>query len=914
MKIKDIIRNNYARVPFSVIGVFLILGSSMTTVYIAKLETEKTIELSDTVDFNEVENLLRLAEADMTTALNIAGLKGLKKIGEMPVFEAGSTVYGDTVKDVNKNLVREIIMDEMNVYLTGNYLYEMFNDGKYAVNILIPEGQSYPVYSCDMISFEELEMKLKRPMSIPFITPLGEVSHPSYYMAFIPVEVEIKKLETGKPSQFLTKRKIDVSCILTSRFLLLRNLVDKDYNKTINGINELWTFTTIIANLYTLIRGYQHYQNGDPENVVDNKHLALIVNAGLLFEQSFTFGSADPMALIQLVNNTYKTLKNKDSDLTDLINTDLSDPSGLQIVTSDFSNEVDITDPASVPEDTNDCPEINLSEIAQRPLYDWESAYVVLSKPDDTIKIEIFTPFTEEDVTQIINDYKSQGYKFEQLLQAKTKTNQTTVDKITEILQDVYTASIKTTVAHLSAPVISIGDHTGYPIDNGTSDWSLVSMALTQTFDKPDKGFITPGCTLYGEVYDLVFEREHTWSKKINDTWYEYTAIDIKTEDDVTLRVILSAYSQYKSSESDIIDVLYKNTVYNDINLEDTLNTYLYSFYFPNYVELLQKISGSYYNEKISGTVPSWVQDNAWLSLEEIYTQISEIKQDPALNSTNYPNTFELLQLIKTDLLQKYDNKLDDFLDKQRYADSDLFKSTGNKAVYYVRDWYVYKVRQDIENVFLQVENAINNQIDNLITQHVTDQGFSASDIKDTLSSEGMNFLQNQFFIPFGFDMDLSRYKNDELEWGETVKLAVDQSPDYLTPFKKTEFEGKTIQTMGLRNICTLGPTGLPILPPTPVTPWIITLNIWIIDVKGEYAEFKVVDSSDETIFNPIFGHDPQIYVRKEQDVYNLENTIKVGRNTRLKFGFTTVSFSVVPSWGFMVGDWGDYSEEDGWS
>jgi len=50
----------------------------MTTVYIAKLETEKTIELSDTVDFNEVENLLRLAEADMTTALNIAGLKGLK--------------------------------------------------------------------------------------------------------------------------------------------------------------------------------------------------------------------------------------------------------------------------------------------------------------------------------------------------------------------------------------------------------------------------------------------------------------------------------------------------------------------------------------------------------------------------------------------------------------------------------------------------------------------------------------------------------------------------------------------------------------------------------------------------------------------------------------------------------------------
>ena len=154
-RFKSFIRNNYARVPFSVIGVFLILGSSITTVYVAKLETEKTFELADTVDFNEVDNLLRLAEADMATALNIAGLKGLKKIGQTPVLEVDSTIYGDNAEDVNKNLVCEIIQDEMNIYLTGNYLYELFNDGKYAVNILIPDGQKYPVYSWDMISFQE---------------------------------------------------------------------------------------------------------------------------------------------------------------------------------------------------------------------------------------------------------------------------------------------------------------------------------------------------------------------------------------------------------------------------------------------------------------------------------------------------------------------------------------------------------------------------------------------------------------------------------------------------------------------------------------------------------------------------------------------------------------------------------------
>ena len=914
-KFRYFIRNNYARVPFSVIGIFLILGSSLTTVYVAKLESEKVFGVIDTVDFNELDNLLRLAEADMSTTLNIAGLKGLKKIGETPVFKADSTIYGDNAEEVNKNLVREIIQDEMNVYLTGNYLYEMFNDGKYAVNILIPSGQKYPIYLWDMISFEEIEMNLKRPMSIPIITPPGDVFHPSYYTVSIPLEVEIRKIEIGKPSQFITKKKIDVSSILTSRFLLLKNLVDVDYNKTINGINELWSFTTIIANLYTLIRGYQHYSSGDPENVVDNKHLALIVNAGLLFEQSFTFGSVDPMGVVQLVNNTYKTLTNKESDLTNILNTDLSNPLGLEIVTSCYSNNKNNNESMNITVNTNACPEINLSEIAERPLYNWESAYIILKdSTGKTIKEEIFTPFTEEDINQIIKDYENKGFVFESVIKGKTKINESTVNKINEISEEIYTAQIKTVVSHPFAPIIQLGDHHGYDIDNGTSDWSLVSITLTKTFDKPAKGYVTPGCILYGEVYTLVFERQHTWSKKINETWYEYIAVDTKTEEDVTLQVILVAYSHYKSSENDITDILYENTFYNDINLEDTLDSYLSSFYFPNYVDLLQSSSGIYHDEKINGMIAKWVENDAWTALEEIFIEISKIKQDPSLNSTNYPNTLELLELIKLDLIDKYDDKINSLLDKERYIDTILFKSTGNKAVYYTRDWYVYKIRQDIENIFLEVEKVINNQIDDIIIKQASGKDFSASDITDTLSGDGMNFLQNQFFIPFGFDMELSRYKNGEIQWEETIKLAVDQYPDYLTPFKKTDFEGKTIQTMGLRNICTLGPTGLPILPPTPVTPWIITLNVWIIDVKGEYAEFKVIDSSDETIFNPIFGHDPQIYIRKEQEVYNLDNNIKVGRNTRLKFGFTTVSFSVVPPWGFMVGDWGDYSEEDGWN
>jgi len=145
-----------------------------------------------------------------------------------------------------------------------------------------------------------------------------------------------------------------------------------------------------------------------------------------------------------------------------------------------------------------------------------------------------------------------------------------------------------------------------------------------------------------------------------------------------------------------------------------------------------------------------------------------------------------------------------------------------------------------------------------------------------------MGSLQNQFAIPFGLDMNLVHNDDDgNPEWNETVRLAVDQYPNYLSPYEKTEFGNEEIWTLKIRNRCMLGP--------------------WLIDVEGEYAQFKVIDSSDETLFNPIFGHDPQIYVRKEERIKF--NGMYVGENSRLGFGFTTVAFGVVPSWGMMVGD-----------
>ena len=910
MRKKGFLKDERARIPFSVIGIFLILGSSFTTAYVTKLESDKTEELASTIDFNEVDNLIRFAEADMSTALNIAGLKSIKVLGERPIIQAFSTSYGNDPDAVSKNLVCEYLMDEMNLYLVANYLYDSFNNGKYSVNIVLPEHSDNPINSWDEIGFRKISMKLQRPMDIPLLTPPKEVTHSTYWVFNIPIKVEIREIDYANPGRRITTRTINVSTIVTSRYLLLKGLVDEDYTTTINDIHELWTFTTIISNIYSLARGYKHYSTGKPENVFDNKHLALIVNSGLLFEQGFNFGSVDSMALIELANHTYKTLKNKDSDKKDLLNLDMGDSDGLDISTSDISEGSANTDAG---EDFNTtigtCPEINLSEIAKKPLYSSQSVYINFIKSTGALfKKELFHPFTEEDIEDTITHYESLGYNFVSVTPGKSNKNSTTVSKVLEIIQKMYKSKMKTKITRTSN--VQLGSHSGYPIDNGTSSWSLSSTSLIDTIFKPSKGLINPVCRLYAEIYELKWTREHYYSKKVGDAWYHYTTMDTKTEE-VTADVFLNFYSFYKTTKNDVLDIFYQNIVLDDSNLEDCLDTYLNTYYYPNIGTLIETGSGDYYNEYIDGNYNSWVETESWDALDEIFLQISQIEQDPSLNSKNYPNTFELLELIKEDLLSKYNASINSYLKKSDYHNGDKFLSVGKKAVYFARDWYVYKVEQDIIDVFESIDNAIEEQIDSILP---ADSGFSASDIKDTLKSEGMAALKNQFTIPFGFDMDLKRFKNSELQWNETIRLAVDQYPDYLTPFKTTSYEGKDIQTMGLRNICTLGPTGLPILPPTPVTPWVITINVWLIDVKGEYCEFKVLDTTDETIFNPVFGHDPQIYVRKEESVYNMKDDTLIGENTRLKYGFTTAAFAVVPSWGYMVGDWGDYSEEDGWS
>jgi len=122
----------------------------------------------------------------------------------------------------------------------------------------------------------------------------------------------------------LLSQNITVETLITSRYPLLRDLTD-EFSQRVNGTNAVMTETTAFAMAYTWGRGYMQYFGKDklgkdnPQNIVNNSHLALILNGALLIDQGFVFNSVDPMSLVEYVNQTSLTLQGKNTAYQDVV-------------------------------------------------------------------------------------------------------------------------------------------------------------------------------------------------------------------------------------------------------------------------------------------------------------------------------------------------------------------------------------------------------------------------------------------------------------------------------------------------------------------------------------------------------------------------------------------------------------------
>jgi hypothetical protein len=119
------LKDTNARVPFAVIGIFLIIISTLISLNIARLDINMAKAISSGGDIAAPDTTLQYARADIARAINYAGLEALKTLGETPVIVPdNNSVYfegtGGDPAEINKNRAKAMIQNTLDRYIESN--------------------------------------------------------------------------------------------------------------------------------------------------------------------------------------------------------------------------------------------------------------------------------------------------------------------------------------------------------------------------------------------------------------------------------------------------------------------------------------------------------------------------------------------------------------------------------------------------------------------------------------------------------------------------------------------------------------------------------------------------------------------------------------------------------------------------
>jgi hypothetical protein len=510
--------------------------------------------------------------------------------------------------------------------------------------------------------------------------------------------------------------------------------------------------------------------------------------------------------------------------------------------------------------------------------------------------------------------------------------------QIQDIIPQVYSTTLATGIDRQVTTIP--GDHDGYESNHRTGSWGEPdSMSQVGTVSRDAD---VPG-NLYGEIWEATWTREHVWrhyyvveyacekTRKVSctdsegnsdtctetymDTCYrtkhnDMTTIDTR-EDRVT--VTLNAKENSKTSiqlnyagttistGNDIDDAYTSKDVdyvaaHTDPGLEEAYDRYKSETFDPNVESNVKNmgLDGDNYDPgTFDVTAPGWLEAEARSAVDEITGQIrSDVHLSPDINYMEYPNPADAMQATAIDLTKKIKANQSRYVDKARYHDGSKYSSCSAKTISQVREWYVDEVLYQVNKQYGGASNNIDDEINSSFDE-------SADDVREA-NKNGASLLKSALCFPIGLTMraehvmdDGTKYDVDDIAyWEENVTLMVDMEPDYLEYDKL--YTSESLYLLKLKNNNLLGPTGLFVLPS--MNPWVCTTNVWYIEVEGEFLEFIVSDVDNEVHPNPIFGHEAQIYKRKQYRVKDPADGNYIGNNEQISFRFITGTFIAVPS------------------
>ncbi len=958
-------KDKSARLPFAVAGVFLLIGSSITSIVMISLENKEAKNVSISMSSGEIEKLISSLKNDLAISLNYAGMHAMKYIGSHPVIEPNNksniaTEYNggswknyedgwsiDEMIQFNINWSRNITRYRMNSYIEANYQGDEFNNGRYAINVeFIKDWRDIKVKQLDM----ELESNVPILDSIKNLFGDNQKNYPAYLIFYLPLKIEIKDMESGK---IVGRRVINVSSLITSRLPLMMKLT-QDFESAINNSNlldnKLFLLFTLLSEIYTEGRALAQYGGmyEDIPNIVDNRWIRYLLNGAILFEEFMFFNSIDPVAAIYLLLNwgdltatgfPEKDVKNKfqDASIAGEFEKMFGKPDEnlLRTMKEDSRNEakkhIDEPKPAR---------EINITELAESLLYEKKFLYYYYNESThsfhNTTKFEGYNvtidgknyyyipppPYTyyneSNNTTHIKKEDKYRGKKFNEnnlvyhIVIDKTRgydvelsgdLNSTLKKKIEEMIDDSYHVQFNIGVKReviVSPHYINKSDYWDCR-KGGDTTWS-VSYANSSKYVK--KGDVIARFP-YTEEWEVEYEQWHKYGHRTpiydeNGTLIGYSCKGEKEFRYITKEKI--TFTVYASYPNDVKDAFNQTDVTLSYPRHDNNLFYISRDFVTDFIRFRENIIDTYgkddsKNVKLPNDNGKNKYAMGWLrgingevgkALEEI---LDSIKRDNITarvgKDFKKKNANQNIDDLTTQLLKKYEAKMSKYMDTGRYMENGKYKSCGARVVAKMREWYVNKIHEYLKNASSNMKKNITKEISNKLKGRIKMDDFENA--KNKL--EGID-AGNLPHIQFGLTFSL---KNSALNWNEEIGFSVDQQPNYFKPSKP----GDTYKFLE-RNICVFGPTGLPILP-TPITPWVITINAWYIHIEGQFSKFEIVDTIGEMHPSILFGETDQAYVRKEWPVEDPCNNQQIGKTTSIQFIIKTVNVAITPP-GF-VGD-----------
>lgn len=356
----NFIKDKRGRIPFAVLGIFLILGSAVTSAILSNLIKENG-RSNEKILNAEDKRIISKVRTSLVPLINYIGLKAMQKMAEKPIVQPNISDmnpfyrldlnedghpdiyyqniekkawteklnYIASIEEKYKNIKKEFLKWINNI--TGKNLdwddvYKMSDKEKKIIEkklrdrSILEINKNYVRYIIfknlsnsirDNYSFGRYKVKIKTPerwerigMKNIYMTIKrdGKTSvYPVYWTVDVPLHLEIISNETYD-------KEIEVSSIITSRIPLMMALTQEFEHKLNGAFSPFWREATATAFAVTWLGGYAQFFVGGPANIISNDFLSLIANGGILFEQSSVFGSVDIMALILLMYNIAKNL------------------------------------------------------------------------------------------------------------------------------------------------------------------------------------------------------------------------------------------------------------------------------------------------------------------------------------------------------------------------------------------------------------------------------------------------------------------------------------------------------------------------------------------------------------------------------------------------------------------------------